>query len=135
MSQVWHNHGVMKVCEGGLKGSTEYVLEVSLCKILLLDGVMFDSKLNFELPLDWIPVKMYKTAAKIIDDAVRRMPYIGDVSIMHQACISLYQSGIWHSTDYCIRYVSGVYQVCIRGVNHVCIDHESGMCNQCVVCI
>ena len=104
MSQVWHNHGVMKVCEGGLKGSTEYVLEVSLCKILLLDGVMFDSKLNFELPLDWIPVKMYKTAAKIIDDSVR--PHA-----IHWGCID-HESGMYQSVS--VWYLA-------RGVDH-CIS-------------
>ena len=63
VSQRWHDHGVMQVCKGGLKGSTEYVLEVSLMKILILDGVKHSPTLNFSVPLDWIPLGMYQVCS------------------------------------------------------------------------
>ena len=84
----WHNIGVMQVLEDELLGSTETVLEVTLPKIMGLDGALMPEKLNFEIKASWLQLGMYKKAKYNIDHrAVRARRRTARV---RAACISVY---------------------------------------------
>ena len=51
---------------GELRASTSYVLEVSLAKVMALDGALMPEMLNFEVPTAWIPQEMLHKALNIV---------------------------------------------------------------------
>jgi hypothetical protein len=64
--ESWHLHGIMSRLAGELRASTSYVLEVSLAKVMALDGALMPEMLNFEIPTAWIPQEMLHKALNIV---------------------------------------------------------------------